>query len=134
MSPVRSLGRETLAPARERTITPAAIRMQSSRAGNGDPFGIASGNVNTPARVIAWLRARSVLRNPPAQPQPLPPPALPGRISVAPSFSDEYGRVLRDSGAFGLIVMGPLLYAVRYPQPYVGQLIRDIPIAVVDDD
>src|SRR3954453_22864443 len=30
--------------------------------------------------------------------------------------------------------MGPLLYAVLYPQPYVGQLIRDIPIAVVDDD
>src|SRR4051812_39754870 len=34
-------------------ITPAAIRMQSFRAGNGDPFGIASGNVKTPARVIA---------------------------------------------------------------------------------
>jgi len=83
---------------------------------------------------LAWLRARSVLRNPPARPEPLPPPALPGRISVARAFSDEYRRVLGDSGAFGLIVMGPLLYAVLYPQPYVGQLIRDIPIAVVDDD
>ena len=49
-------------------------------------------------------------------------------------FAAEYGRVLRDSGAFGLIVLGPILYGVLYPQPYLGQLIRHVPIAVVDDD
>ncbi|WP_038361819.1 ABC transporter permease [Bosea sp. 117] len=83
---------------------------------------------------LAWLRARSVLRDPP--PRPAPQPAIPisGRPTVARAFSAEYGRVLRDSGAFGLIVIGPLLYAALYPQPYVGQLIRDIPVAVVDDD
>jgi ABC-2 type transport system permease protein len=42
--------------------------------------------------------------------------------------------VLRDRGAFGLIVLGPLIYGLFYPQPYLGQLIRDIPIAIVDDD
>ena len=50
------------------------------------------------------------------------------------AFAAEYRRVLRDRGAFGLIVLGPLIYGVFYPQPYLGQLIRDIPIAIVDDD
>jgi len=36
--------------------------------------------------------------------------------------------------AFGLIVLAPIVYGVFYPQPYLGQLIKDIPIAVVDDD
>jgi len=53
---------------------------------------------------------------------------------VVGAFTGEYLRVLRDKGAFGLIIMGPLIYAVLYPRPYVGQLIRDVPIAVVDDD
>ncbi len=44
------------------------------------------------------------------------------------------GRVLRDRGAFGLFVLAPLLYGVFYPQPYLGQLVRAIPIAVVDSD
>ena len=39
-----------------------------------------------------------------------------------------------DRGAFGLIVLAPIIYGVLYPQPYLGQLVRAIPIAVVDDD
>ena len=42
--------------------------------------------------------------------------------------------VIRDRMAFGLIVLAPIIYGVFYPQPYLGQLIKDIPIAVVDDD
>ena len=42
--------------------------------------------------------------------------------------------MLRERGAFGLIVMAPIIYGVLYPQPYLGQLIRAMPIAVVDDD
>ena len=34
----------------------------------------------------------------------------------------------------GLFVLAPLIYGVFYPQPYLGQLIRAVPIAVVDDD
>jgi len=34
----------------------------------------------------------------------------------------------------GLIVLAPLIYGAFYPQPYLGQLIREVPIAVVDDD
>ena len=46
----------------------------------------------------------------------------------------EWRRVLGDRGAFSLIVLAPILYGVLYPQPYLGQVLRDIPIAVVDQD
>lgn len=81
---------------------------------------------------LAWLLLRRAAKAPPARPAPLPDP-LP-RPGVAGAFAAEYSRVLRDSGAFGLIVLGPLIYAVLYPQPYLGQLLRDIPVAVVDED
>ena len=34
----------------------------------------------------------------------------------------------------GLIVLAPLVYGALYPQPYLGQVLRGIPIAVVDQD
>jgi len=34
----------------------------------------------------------------------------------------------------GLMVIAPLLYGVFYPQPYLGQILRHLPIAVVDLD
>src|SRR4029453_14272246 len=37
-------------------------------------------------------------------------------------------------GAFMLLVVGPLIYGVYYPQPYLNQILRKIPIAVVDND
>lgn len=61
-------------------------------------------------------------------------PPVPERAGVVGAFSGEIRRVLRDSGAFGLIVMAPVIYGLLYPQPYLGQLIRDVPIAVVDAD
>jgi ABC-2 type transport system permease protein len=33
-----------------------------------------------------------------------------------------------------LIVLAPLAYGALYPQPYLGQVLRNIPIAVVDQD
>lgn len=83
---------------------------------------------------FAWLRAGRVLRDPPKRVALVQRPLAAERLGVVQAFRDEYGSVLRDSGAFGLIVMGPLIYAALYPQPYLGQLIRDVPIAVVDDD
>ena len=46
----------------------------------------------------------------------------------------ELRRILNDRGVFGLIVLAPILYGLLYPQPYLGQLLREIPIAVVDQD
>jgi ABC-2 type transport system permease protein len=82
---------------------------------------------------LAWWRLRSLARH------PFPVAALIQATDAPPRgvvgfFAAEYGRVLRDRGAFGLIVIGPLIYGIFYPQPYLGQLIRGIPIAVVDDD
>ena len=37
-------------------------------------------------------------------------------------------------GAFILLVLAPLVYGVYYPQPYLNQILRKIPIAVVDND
>jgi ABC-2 type transport system permease protein len=87
---------------------------------------------------LAWLLTRRLARQPAAVAAPLTPAAdgSPGggRPGVVGAFTAEYRRVLGDTGAFGLIVLAPLLYGALYPQPYVAQLIRDIPIAVVDDD
>ena len=81
---------------------------------------------------LAILRLRSVAL------RPLPPdeaaPEPPARRGIAAAFAAEYGRALRDRGAFGLLVLAPLIYGALYPQPYLGQLIRAIPIAVVDQD
>ena len=42
--------------------------------------------------------------------------------------------MLADRGVFSLLIVAPVFYGVFYPQPYLGQLVRKIPIAVVDDD
>jgi ABC-2 type transport system permease protein len=42
--------------------------------------------------------------------------------------------VLAIPGAFILLVVAPLIYGVFYPQPYLNQILRKIPIAVVDND
>ena len=83
---------------------------------------------------LAWLRLRAVGHKPlPASAEAAQQPR-PGRIGIVRAFAEEYGRVIRDRSAFGLIVMAPMIYGVFYPQPYLGQLIKDIPIAIVDDD
>ena len=46
----------------------------------------------------------------------------------------EIRRILNDRGVFGLIVLAPIIYGLLYPQPYLGQLLRGIPIAAVDQD
>jgi len=59
------------------------------------------------------------------------PPVAPG---IGGAFVAEWQRVLATRGAFALFVLGPLVYGLYYPQPYLTQILRDIPIAVVDND
>src|SRR5262249_4984210 len=66
------------------------------------------------------------------RPEPLPPAAAPR--SVGEAFVAEWGRVLGMRGPFAILIMAPLIYGVLYPQPYLGQILRKIPIAVVDND
>jgi ABC-2 type transport system permease protein len=53
---------------------------------------------------------------------------------IGGAFTGEWRRVLADRGVFSLLIAAPAFYGVFYPQPYLGQLVRKIPIAVVDDD
>jgi ABC-2 type transport system permease protein len=85
--------------------------------------------------LLAFLRlraiARSTLRTAPA-PEPAPSVAAPRGIGGA--FAAEWWRVLGTRGAFILLVLAPLVYGLYYPQPYLNQILRKIPIAVVDND
>jgi ABC-2 type transport system permease protein len=85
--------------------------------------------------LLAFLRLRVVARNLPRNvpPEPAPAPAAPAR-GIGGAFAAEWRRVLAIRGAFILLVMAPLVYGFYYPQPYLNQILRKIPIAVVDND
>ena len=53
---------------------------------------------------------------------------------IGGAFKAEWRRVLGTRSAFGLLVLSPLIYGVYYPQPYLSQILRKLPIAVVDSD
>jgi ABC-2 type transport system permease protein len=81
---------------------------------------------------LAWLRLRSLPLGRPQAEEELPrDPPHPG---IGRAFLGEWRRVLADRGVFSMFILAPVLYGVFYPQPYLGQLVRKIPIAVVDDD
>jgi ABC-2 type transport system permease protein len=86
--------------------------------------------------VLALLRLRSLARSSgadaPAPEEPAIPDAAPQGIGGA--FAAEWRRVLAARGAFILLVLAPIVYGFYYPQPYLNQILRKIPIAVVDAD
>ena len=53
---------------------------------------------------------------------------------ITANVTAEWRRVLAHRGAFGLLVLAPIIYGMFYPQPYLTQILRDVPIAVVDGD
>jgi ABC-2 type transport system permease protein len=78
-------------------------------------------------RVVAASTIRAV-------PAPQPAAASVARRGIGGAFAAEWQRVLAIRGAFILLVGAPLVYGVYYPQPYLSQILRKIPIAVVDND
>jgi ABC-2 type transport system permease protein len=84
--------------------------------------------------VLALLRLRAVAgplsRRTPAQLPSLPP----DRPGIAGAFAGEWHRVLAIRGAFILLIAAPVIYGIYYPQPYLNQILRKLPIAVVDAD
>src|SRR5262249_25521124 len=64
----------------------------------------------------------------------VPPPAPAAAPSIGGAFLGEWRRVLSFRAAFTLMVLAPVIYGVFYPQPYLTQILRKIPIAVVDND
>jgi ABC-2 type transport system permease protein len=77
-----------------------------------------------------WLLRRLSSEFLPEEEAPMPQD---GR-GIGGAFIGEWRRVLADRGVFSLLIVAPVFYGVFYPQPYLGQLVRKIPIAVVDDD
>ena len=66
-------------------------------------------------------------------------PAEQPEIDVTPrgiggAFMAEWRRVLGTRSAFSVLFLAPLIYGIYYPQPYLNQILRKLPIAVVDND
>ena len=85
---------------------------------------------------LALLRMASLKRRgwfemtrPPGQSEIIRP--SPG---IGGAFMAEWRRVLGTKSAFSLLVLAPLIYGIYYPQPYLNQILRKLPIAVVDND
>jgi ABC-2 type transport system permease protein len=85
--------------------------------------------------VLALLRMRAVSgrlsRGTAAANEVVLPADRPG---VAGAFAGEWRRVLAIRGAFIVLIGAPLVYGVYYPQPYLNQILRKLPIVVVDSD
>src|SRR5215813_5571425 len=83
----------------------------------------------------AILRLRAIAASTcPTAPEAEPAPASVPSRGLGGAFVAEWRRVLGIRGAFMLLVVGPLVYGLYYPQPYLNQILRKIPIAVVDND
>jgi ABC-2 type transport system permease protein len=84
---------------------------------------------------LAWVRLRAIAKDARVHaPEPQPAMIVPSGPGVGAAMFAEWRRILGDSGALGLMVLAPILYGFLYPQPYLGQVLRGIPIAVVDQD
>jgi len=53
---------------------------------------------------------------------------------IGGAFKGEWRRALGTRSAFTLLFVAPLIYGIYYPQPYLNQILRKLPIAVVDGD
>ena len=86
--------------------------------------------------VLALLRMTSLVRKGFFEgPQPAEAPdteQAPRGISGA--FAAEWRRVLGTRSAFSVLFLASLIYGIYYPQPYLNQILRKLPIAVVDND
>jgi ABC-2 type transport system permease protein len=84
---------------------------------------------------LAGLRLRALAH---ASPAPTLKPQSAAQsysgFGIGAAMFAELRRVLSDQGALSMIVLASVIYGLLYPQPYLGQLLRDIPVAVVDQD
>jgi ABC-2 type transport system permease protein len=87
--------------------------------------------------LLAILRLRAVGPGMAANAAVRPVPVAPARAAtygIGGAFAAEWRRVLTTRAAFSVLIMAPIIYGALYPQPYLTQILRKIPIAVVDND
>ncbi len=63
-----------------------------------------------------------------------PPVAAQAPRGIGGAFTAEWRGVLGTRSAFSVLFLAPLVYGIYYPQPYLNQILRKLPIAVVDND
>jgi ABC-2 type transport system permease protein len=85
---------------------------------------------------LALLRLASLKRKgwfetarPAEQPEIGPTPR-----GIGGTFMAEWRRMLGTRSAFSVLFLAPLVYGIYYPQPYLNQILRKLPVAVVDND
>jgi len=49
-------------------------------------------------------------------------------------FRNELHRIFSLKPVYSVIILAALVYSVFYPQPYLNEALRDVPIAIVDQD
>lgn len=49
-------------------------------------------------------------------------------------FQDAFSAIFKDRAAFSIMVLAIIVYGLLYPQPYLGEVLREAPIVVVDQD
>ena len=82
---------------------------------------------------LCWVRLCFIAGRIEAYRVPSPPETV-GSPAVGGTLLSELKAVMGDTGVAGMIILAPLLYGFLYPQPYLGQLLRNLPVAVVDQD
>jgi ABC-2 type transport system permease protein len=85
--------------------------------------------------LLAFVRLRAIERRRRSKAEAPEQPvaaAAPGGVGAA--LTAEWRRVLASRGAFSILFLAPLVYGLYYPQPYLNQILRKLPIAVVDSD
>src|SRR5262245_57427787 len=54
--------------------------------------------------------------------------------SILAACKLEFLRMLSLRPVFSVVVVAAAVYAVFYPQPYLNEVLRNVPIAIVDQD
>ncbi|MEN3349356.1 MAG: type transport system permease protein [Bradyrhizobium sp.] len=85
---------------------------------------------------LAWWRLASMKRKGWFEAARPAEPAESDRTApgIGGAFTAEWRRMLGTRSAFTLLFVAPLIYGIYYPQPYLNQILRKLPIAVVDND
>jgi ABC-2 type transport system permease protein len=83
--------------------------------------------------LLAWLKLRSP-KSAVRSEYPVAAAPVSGPLGVGRAFLLELRTARSNKTAFSLFLLAPVLYGVFYPQPYLGQVLKHIPIAVVDQD
>jgi ABC-2 type transport system permease protein len=84
---------------------------------------------------LAWLRLRAIARRRAVRRLEEVRGETQSRpFGMGTAMLAEMRRVLNDRGVFGFIVLAPVVYGILYPQPYLGEILRGVPVAVADQD